>query len=131
MPKILTCLNYQDNVDDETVLEPVDNYTETVPDQAMSLRTILDTYRRTGAIPSTGRAGYFDDDAEDAVPDGFNHLDLVEQSEFLKDRRDRLEAKLYKAKAKAAKRSEDAKAVDKPADASVSTTSDDSSTNTP
>lgn len=72
---------------------------ETVPNQSMSIRTLVDNYRRTGAIPHTGSTGVFLEDHDlDDIPDNFSSLDLVERDELLRERRERIELAASRAK---------------------------------
>lgn len=92
-------LNYQELTLPDERLEKNVGISETVPDQSMSIRTLVDNYRRTGAIPHTGSTGVFlEDHGLDDLPDNFGSLDLVEKDEFLRDRRERIEAAASRAK---------------------------------
>lgn len=91
---IKTALNYGDVISPDDHFEVITNHvSETVPEQGLSIRQLVDNYTRTGAIPQSGRKGHFFDDENDDFPDNFNSLDLVEKDEYLMRRRQALEEK--------------------------------------
>lgn len=93
---IRTCLNYREVVWNDRFEIP-EGISETVPDQSMSLRVILDRYTKTGAIPTRTFEPEYSE--EDVFPD-MSSMDLTEIDEYrrnLKADVDEMQAELAKA----------------------------------
>lgn len=85
--QIRTQLNF--NFNPATDMEAGGGISETIPDQATSLKDLINDYVRTGNIPR-GSAGAFYGEENLEIPENFTKLDMTEQVDIIEENKQKL-----------------------------------------